>query len=147
MRMRGKKPIFSRKDTWDLGHTLSPIIAAGLKKFKEVVREPDTCAGCPFDFVPNRVDVSDEELREGIVKWHEVLDKMIYAFDRKEPEIPDGVFSDESVPIEGSDLTGVRVHIDNQELYDEYKRDMEEWDRKVKEGRGLFSQHYSSLWW
>jgi hypothetical protein len=38
MRMKGKKPIFSYKDTWSLDMVLSPIIAEGLKKFLEVKR-------------------------------------------------------------------------------------------------------------
>ena len=153
MRFKGKKIVISRKDTWSLDCILSPILAAGLKKFKEVVSEPDTCAGCPQGFCDEYITdetlgyLTDEGYTEAIKKWHEALDKMIYAFDSKEPEIPDGIFRDEVVPMIGSDITEVKIHITNQGLYDEYKRDIEEWEKRVKEGRELFSKHYSSLWW
>ena len=147
MRMRGKKVIFSRRDVWSLDCTLSLILVEGLRKFKEVISDPATCAGCPWDFIPDKFYVSAEEMDKSYEAWHEVLDKMIYAFDSKEPEIPDGIFRDEVVPMIGSDITEVKIRITNQGLYDEYKRDIEEWEKRVKEGRELFSQHYSSLGW
>ena len=142
MRMRGKKAIFSRRDVWSLDCTLSSIIVEGLRKFKEVISEVDSVAGCPSSLVEDGEDVED-----GIKKWHEILDKMIYAFTNDEPETPENLFSMETFPAEGSGLIEFKLHVNNQRVYDEYKAKEKEHERRVTEGLELFSKYYQSLWY
>lgn len=84
MRLKGKKPIFNYKDCWSMDMTLSPIIHAGLVKFKEeLVKHP--FAGYPSDFHKGD-DEKDSEA--SYQEWLDTLSKMIYAFDEKnEPDI------------------------------------------------------------
>lgn len=75
MRMRGKLPIFSEKDCWNLDQTLLPIILEGLKKFRKVnvhgyALIDDLCS-------------SEEE-------WQAILDEIIEALSQKEPEYTGG---------------------------------------------------------
>lgn len=157
-RFKGKKILFSRKDTWSLDCVLSPIIAEGLKKFLEVIQAPDCVAGCSSDFLPKGYErLSSEEqevvLDKGIKEWHEAIEKMIYAFDSKEPEIPDNVMDMEFVPSEedkklaSAKYYEIRKIIHNQELYDGFNKEREEHYKKVEEGHKLFGEFYTSLWW
>src|SRR5690606_36136296 len=91
MRMKGSKPIFNDKDTWNMDATLAPIICEGLKKFKEVISDPECIAVYPckvinaFDFGYG-VEMEDDCIKE----WHKIIDEMIYAFDStNEPNISD----------------------------------------------------------
>jgi hypothetical protein len=171
MRLRGKKPIFNVKDTWSLDSTLNPIIAEGLKKFKEVIMG-ENVAGYPqqvIDEFPNPLSthavpglIEDEEYGvkrnpdydkmddEYFNKWIEIIDKMIYAFEdeKNAPEIPDNYL--EMHISEEANENGYfpcEFEITDQEKYDNHKADDEEHHKKVQEGLDLFAKHYKSLWW
>lgn len=169
MRMKGKKVIFDRMDTLNLETTLSPVIAAGLKKFKEVILE-DNVAGYPMSVLgedslishhsaPALIPDEEEGVKidpdydkmddEGFVLWIEILDKMIYAFDAGEPELPtekylDMIISDE--PDESGNFP-VEFKILNQEIYDSVNLADKVHADKVQEGLDLFAKHYKGLWW
>jgi len=133
--------VFGVKDTWSLDASLSPIIAAGLKKFKETVMSDDNCAGIPGSFLPEW-EHTDEDFKIAQDEWYDRLDKMIYAFEAKEPELPDGVFS----PVKDWFEKGSARVVD-QEAYANHRKEEEEHYRRVDEGLALFGKHFRDLWW
>jgi hypothetical protein len=153
MRLKGKKPIFTIKDTYSLDSTLNPIIAAGLKKFLEVItnkNKDDSIYGVPGVFLALKTgdDGYEKDLEKASQKWFEALEKMIYSFGAEEPGISDGVvemiYATEPNEEGGYELE-IKIH--NQDLYDKHLRDVEVHLKKVQEGLDLFAKHYSSLWW
>jgi len=141
MRLKGKQPIFNVSDTRSLDCTLNPVIAEGLKKFKDVI-ENSEFAGYPAEF---ELENDDEAFRN----WLDVIDKMIYAFDANEPEIPKTNYL-EMVTSDDPNENGyfpIEINILDQEVYNKHKADDEEHHKKVQEGLDLFAKHYKSLWW
>ena len=150
MRMRGKKAIFNFKDTWSLDLVLSPIISAGLKRFKEVITDPknEDSVGYPGALhVIAEEDATDDEMR---ALWVDTLDTMIYAFDAKEPEMPNGMFKhtpNEVEVISGTKYTSTELKVKDEVRFARYKQDRDLHWAKVKEGHALFARFYTSLWW
>lgn len=144
MRMRGKKPIFGYKDTFSLSDTLRPIIGEGIRKFIEVSKGPKGgMFGVPSSFVDG-----DELTDENIKDWETVLEKMLYAFTEPEPDIMKYDFTFDHIETEGENGRKLyRLEVNNQTEYDRFERDMEEWDRKCKEGYELFGKYFTDLWW
>ena len=146
MRFKGKEVIFGYRDTWFLGETFSPIILAGLKKYKEVIEDPECCAGCPGSFVLG--DCTELDIEEGVKKWHDVLDKMIFSFvEHTEPLMPDGIieFSESYLCDDGGVHSDLRI-ID-QEGLDNYHKELKVYNDRVQEGLDLFAKHYNDLRW
>jgi len=142
MRMRyicgGKKAIFSRKDMWNLDSTLNPIIAEGLKKFREVMSDPSTKgAGHPGD-IPDM---------EG---WLNIIDEMIFAFEHPDPpHVPDNIEFEHRY-IGEPDENGfqeVIIDVNDEVAYAEHQSLCDEHTERVREGRKLFVKYYESLWW
>jgi len=134
MRMRGKLPIFTYRDTFSLDATLAPIICAGLKKFKDAITNTDW-GGYPHCF----------ETQE---EWHEVIDKMIWSFENAdlEIELPEeywegtqGMSPLERVKREKTPAQKV--------MWEEYIRASEEHQEELQKGFDLFAKHFQSLWW
>lgn len=125
--------------------TLSPIIHAGLVKFKEeLVKHP--CAGYPSDL--HKGD-SEEDSEASYQEWIDVLDKMIYAFDlSKEPKIQDYNFKFETEWKTLGNGNSELVSIDptDKDEYNRYKNDTEKWYEDKREGLKLFSEYFDSLW-
>ena len=151
MKLKGKKPIFSYKDTWSLDHTLSPIISEGLKKFLEVKRsEKSEWFGVPGIAIDEyqkrnnlpreRFSATDEQLKEADKIWEEMLELMIYAFDAKEPDIGDYKFDFDFVD-------GELKVVGSLEGKSRYDQDMKEHEQKVLEGQELFGRAFKHLWW
>ena len=144
MRYTGRKGWQANyKDTFDLDYSLSPIISTALVKFREQMDNEW------FD-VPSNVieecgysigETSEEELQICSDKWKEIIDKMIYSFDKSnEPDIEDYDFG---YNFQDKGL----VQPSNQSEYDRYREDMElYWERK-DQGLELFGKFYTSLWW
>ena len=142
MRMHKGKPVFSYEDTYSLDDVLSTIILAGLVKFRDTLKERDLngkAYGVPiFDDNYEGEPQSD--------KRFEILDKTIFAFDDKnEPDISSYKIGFELSP----DTSGgfCSISVSNQDGYDQYYKDMEDWDKKKQEGLDLFAKHYNNLWW
>lgn len=146
MRMRGKKPIFNRKDCWDLRSTLAPVIAEGLKKFhSEMVRlrEEDH----PYRGAPTLVDCDisqlgaeehDKKFEESYDEWLDTIAKMIYAFeDEENSPCP----TDFEVEFDGA------FKVNDEEKYNQFREAEKEHNAKVEEGLELFAKYYRSLWW
>lgn len=142
MRFRGKQVLVSYQDTFNLDKTLDPIIAAGLKKFLEVVKASGI-GGFPNTMIEEmelgNTKLSPEQEQACLDLWHSNIEKMIYAFEDIEPDICQYDF--EFGPIEEN------LPIRNQAEYDRYSSDLDKHQQKVEEGRMLFAKHYSSLWW
>lgn len=137
------KWVASRKDVWDLDCTLSPIILAGIVKFKETIIK-SKYSGVPSLFVKGE-DVTDEEVKE----WHNTIDKMIYAFDKDNmPYIQDYNFKinlEHGEKANGS--TQIFLNCDNEEEKQRYYKDLEDYQERCKEGRMLFAKYYENLWY
>lgn len=143
MRKSKGKWVASRRDVWDLDYTLSPIIYAGLAKFKETVIN-SKYSGVPSLFVKGE-DVTDEDVKE----WHDAIDKMIYAFDKDNmPDIQDYNFKinlEHGEKANGS--TQIFLNCDNEEEKQRYYKDLEDHQKKCEEGRMLFAKYYENLWY
>ena len=137
------KWVASRRDVWDLDCTLSPIILAGIVKFKETIIK-SKYSGVPSLFVKGQ-DVTDEEVKE----WHNTIDKMIYAFDKDNmPDIQDYNFKinlEHGEKANGS--TQIFLNCDNEEEKQRYYKDLEDYQERCKEGRMLFAKYYENLWY
>jgi|26BtaG_2_1085354.scaffolds.fasta_scaffold18337_2 hypothetical protein len=134
MRMRGKLPIFSYRDTFSLDATLAPIICAGLKKFKDTISSTD------WGGYPNGFKTEED--------WHEVLDKMIWSFENVDFEI--GLPPEYWEEFDGLDPLEVitRERTPTQKvLWGEYMDNCEAHQEKLQEGFDLFAKHFRSLWW
>ena len=143
MRKSKGKWVASRKDIWDLDYTLSPIICAGLVKFKETIIN-SKYSGVPSSFVKGE-DVTDEEVKE----WHNAIDSMIYAFDKDNiPNIQDYNFK---INLEygekANGFTQIFLNCDNEEEKQRYYKDLEDHQKKCEEGRMLFAKYYENLWY
>ncbi len=153
MRMKGKKPIFNYRDTWNLDMTLSPIICEGLKRFKEVVNSDNTVAGWPSKIYDNydfgySIDEDDEELAKKT--WNRILDEMIYAFDAdNDPNISDYdinfIYSEKEVNEQG--YSQISIEVGNQAEYDRLQKDELDRDERKKKGLSLFATYFDCLWW
>lgn len=144
MRKSKGKWVASRRDVWDLDCTLSPIILAGLVKFKETIVNSEY-SGVPSSFVKGG-DVTDEEVKE----WHNVIDSIVYAFDKDNvPDIQDFNFKIEMEHGEAKDngATQIFLKCDNEEEKERYSKALKEHHKKCEEGRMLFAKYYENLWY
>ena len=158
MRMRGKRPIFNYKDTFSLDSTLSPIILAGLIRFKEVLQErhsQDKCIGVPHS-VFHRLEMlpedsggySEKQVDIALEEWFNMLDKMIVGFS-EEPDIEDYDVHFEWIEL-GKDENGYTktslkcLTPDNRDVYYEA---VERHRQQALEGRMLFAEYFEDLWW
>lgn len=142
----------SYRDTYSLDHTLSPIIYAGLQKFHDVLEQKNRegkCLGIPNEYMKNEADwVTDSDVQD----WLDDINKMMYAFENKEPDIRDYDFHMNMTPVEGGVARkgcSIPYTIDstNQAETDRYHEDCKEHEVKVQEGLKLFSAKFKSLWW
>lgn len=144
MRKSKGKWIANYKDIWDLDNTLSPIILAGLVRFKEQLVKSE------FSGVPSSFVKGDEVTDEDVAEWHKTIDSMIYAFDSKNlPNIQDYDFK---IDIEHGDTwdDGSReifLKCDNEEEKGRYYKALEDHRKKCQEGRMLFAKYYENLWY
>jgi len=133
MRFKGKKPLFSVEDTWSLDEVLNPIIASGLKKFREVSLTAESS-------YPSSLSSFEE--------WLVILDKMVFAFDSKEPETEgEYVEYDFANTPNGDGNYEVAMVVSCQDSYDKRVKEIEEHGIKVQKGLDLFAKYYKHLWW
>ena len=122
---------FSNRDAWNVDMTLNPIIAKCIRKYME--QKDSDWFGHP------------QGTTEG--EWLVILEKICYAFESTEPEMPDGILEmNRGERFEDGSVT-CNIEILNQEIYDRVTKESEEWQAKKKEGRELFAKYYESLWW
>ena len=144
MRKSKGKWVASRRDVWDLDYTLSPIIIAGLVKFKETIVNSQF-SGVPSSFVKGPA-ITDEDVAE----WHNTIDSIIYAFDKDNmPNIKDYNFKInlEHGEKKANGSTQIFLNCDNEEEKLRYYKDLEAYQKKCEEGRLLFAKYYENLWY
>jgi hypothetical protein len=153
-------------DTWSLDHTLALIIYPALLQLK------DTKQGVPgefaevggedyndqmsFDFY---TDTCSEAWKEGVKRWDEILDKMIWSFQQLLSNQYDSLYhhgeakydfetTDKTFPnpITGKVEKTFKLVDKNPEdhWYDHVGHTLHE--EKIQEGLTLFGKYYQSLW-
>ncbi len=151
MRFKGRKPIASYRDTWDVEHTLRPIIGEALRKFIEVKNNPkhSDWFGVPAGMLSSDADVMSLEPTEEAQKaWDDILDKMLLAFTEEEPDMDNYDFTLEFVPNPDNELRGrMLVTKGSEEEKERYYKDVEEYYKRRQEGYELFGKWLRNIWW
>lgn len=140
MKFTGRKGwVASYSDAWDLDYTLSPIIAAGLRKFLEK-RESDFFGTPNSIFRDYGLDHDNKnDCAIAHIIWNGILDNMLFAFETEEPDISKYGFS---MRLENKTITS-----EGKEEKARYDKDLKEyWDLRQK-GTELFGKYFHSLWW
>lgn len=150
----------SFKDTFSLEHSLSPIIGAGLVRFKEeITKEGDYRKGLPLTWMQEKVDeglfsyegderncqLSEDDWEECHELYLEMLDECIYAFTVDEPDI--GKYDFTFHRGFGDGLTHLPLNCTNQEEYERYSKDTKDHQEKCQKGYELFGKWFSTMWW
>jgi hypothetical protein len=149
MRFKGKKPIASYKDTWNLEQTLRPIIGAGIRKFLEVKQQKSEWFGVPCVFLTDETPTGEEADKV----WQEVLEKIDYAFNQPAPNMDDYDFefnemTSKEVEVDGEIMYQLDpITVTNEEEYERYRKDEAEWEARCQEGYELFGKYFKNLWW
>ena len=142
-----------KKSTWSINHSLSPIILAYLKEYKETMKTQQGIQ-IPLLFAAN------PELDEETYDWNTfteehhlmadayllvLVDKMLYAFDTSNEPKYEG--SLEMTRTSAADTNGlITVTFEKDEvLWEKYRKESDEWNKKVKEGKELFGKWYDCL--
>jgi len=130
-------------ETWGLYDRIAKFTLPRLIRLKELsVRSG---GGVPLDFV-------NENNEANIAEWNNVLDKMIYAFERI---VKDDVFDYVIYPPDyvrgftlkpNEDGKPYATHIPNDPRPIDYSK-VEEIEAKIQEGLDLFAKYFRSLWW
>jgi len=135
--------VASRKDTYSLDVALRPIIAAGLRKFIEVAKDKG---------VPGVLCEDDTPFEESRLLWLNTLEKMLYAFESKEPDINDFDFdfefiTDNKVVASIQDDVPYTIEVVGKQNYEKFRELEKEYEQRVQEGLDLFAKYYKNLWW
>lgn len=147
MRYSGRKGWQANyKDTFSLDYTLSPIILAALKKFREQLYKDY------FGF-PSRLSTDfslPEDSGLGPIIWEGLIDHMIYAFDMdNEPKAEDYGYTVDLIRGEKLDngCTSVSFKVSSEEAKEAYYAAEKEYEDLCRKGRELFAKYYHNLWW
>ena len=147
MRWTGKKGWQANyKDTFSLDYTLSPIILAALKKFRE--QSYKDCFGSPSRLNADFQLPEDSDL--GPIIWEGLIDHMIYAFDMdNEPKAEDYGYTVDLIRGEKLDngCTSVTFKVSSEEAKEAYYAAEKEHEDLCRKGRELFAKYYHNLWW
>lgn len=146
MRYTKGKWVASYKDTWSVDYTLSPIILAVMKKFREQSHKDYFCYPCCLkeDFnLPENFDATFEI-------WEMIIDSIIFAFDSSnEPKIEDYnlEYTHESGEPNEKGMIPVTIKVNDEEAQQKYYSAVKEYEDKCQAGRDYFSKYYNNLWW
>lgn len=146
MRMKGKKVIFNREDTFSLDATLEPILSEAFKKFRDVIidqNEKGGCLGVPmwaYEELGIDIDGCTKAEEEDAFEYYiHTINQVIYAFDSSnEPDISDYDFTYDFE---------VSFRCTNEEERDRYNNDTALWEKRCTEGRKLCFEKWRSWWW
>ena len=148
-------PYFTSCERWNLFHTFSVYIAAGLKDFLS-----HKIYGMPQEF--SDVEEEIEEQSKGMILWRGTIEKMLWSFEQIRDDYPDSPskkFHDKQfrslmnkgiMPFEIAeepDENGLHAFKFNgeetpQEIWDEDKI----YHQKIQEGIDLFAKYFRNLW-
>ena len=147
MRYSGRKGWqASYKDTFSLDYTLSPIILAVLKKFRE--QSHKDMFGYPSRLITDFSLPEDSDLAPII--WEGLIDHMIYAFDMdNEPKADSYGYTVDLIRGEKLDngCTSVSFKVSSEEAKEAYYAAEKEYEDLCRKGRELFAKYYHNLWW
>lgn len=147
MRYSGRKGWQANyKDTFSLDYTLSPIILAALKKFREQLHKD--MFGYPSRLKTDFSLPEDSDL--GPIIWEGLIDHMIYAFDMdNEPKAEDYGYTVDLIRGEKLDngCTSVSFKVSSEEAKEAYYAAEKEYEDLCRKGRELFAKYYHNLWW
>ena len=134
------------KDTFSLDYTLSPIILAALKKFRE--QSHKDMFGYPSRLITDFSLPEDSDLAPII--WEGLIDHMIYAFDMdNEPKADSYGYTVDLIRGEKLDngCTSVSFKVSSEEAKEAYYAAEKEYEDLCRKGRELFAKYYHNLWW
>lgn len=147
MRYSGRKGWQANyKDTFSLDYTLSPIILAALKKFREQLYKD--YFGYPSRLMTDFSLPEDSDL--GPIIWEGLIDHMIYAFDMDNaPKAEDYGYTVDLIRGEKLDngCTSVSFKVSSEEAKEAYYAAEKEYEDLCRKGRELFAKYYHNLWW
>lgn len=156
MQLKYGKVKFGYKDSWSAEPILPEIIADWLTNFRKVLvdKQDNDFIGCPHRVMitvyPNKTDFNytDEQVKQGLVKWIEMIDTMIYAFRNEEPDHEfKWVDGPEHNRVDDRGLIRWNKIPDDESAYNVWKEQCEQHRQKVELGRKLFAEYYDNLWW
>lgn len=131
-------------DVWSLDHSLGLIILPCLLKIKEDKN------GIPYvenEDVPETLTTTGGDYNRLALKWHYVLDEMIFAFSMintdYEKQFRSGVSDIEFKDLENGVVELVRTEKDTFKIDFEGLKKV---DDRIKNGLTLFGKYYRSLW-
>ena len=154
-------PHFTSVERWNLFHTFSVYIAAGLKDFLS----HNICSiPCAFSDEDHPFDVEKATLNgeTGEKAWRGTIEKMLWSFEQLRDDCPDSPFNkwedkqfwsliDSGIlPMEISeepDENGLRaVKINGEETPQEIWDADKLYHQKIQEGIDLFAKYFRDLW-
>ena len=164
MRYTKSRWVASFKDTFSLDHSLSPIIGAGLVRFKEeITKEGKYRKGLPCTWISDKVEdgtftyegderncqLSEDDWEKCHLLWLDMLDEVIYAFTVPEPDIMKYDFSFDRETGEPDENGCIPVTLDctNEEEHERYNKDMKDHTERCQKGYELFGKWFSTFWW
>lgn len=114
---------FDDTELWNLDSTIAKFITPRLKKFKKNTHSTPGVVVYEIGGEEAVLNSDSETSEKANAKWMEILDKMIWTFENwdKEP-----------------DTEGVHG--------EEFRKLIDEWNTKIKEGLDLFAKYFGSLW-
>lgn len=150
-------------DTWNLDHTLALIILPALIQLKECKHGiPSNLSGdeftdqLSFDFYS---ETHDDSYAEGVKRWNEIMDKMIWSFQQLVSEDYDSLYHHGDPkydfvksniqypnPITGKMENTFQMVDTNptEHWYDHVGHTLHE--ERIQEGLELFGKYYRALW-
>ena len=134
---------FSGRDLWSLDHTITDFVLPRLIAFRNGGGNSylDGPSGSPL--LEGYTEEQHEEMYE---EWLRILDKMILAFEYHKIDMEDvdcGIDTDQLFVDEpGSKV----IFPDQDEKWEEYKKEAERRDKIMSEGFALFAKYYINLW-
>lgn len=134
---------YSGRDLWSLDHTITDFVLPRLISFRNGGGNSylDGPSGSPL--LEGYTEEQHDEMYE---EWLRILDKMILAFEYHKLDMEDvesGIDADQLFV----DEPDGRVTLPNQdEKWEEYKKEAERRDKVMEEGFALFAKYYRNLW-
>lgn len=149
MRMRGKKPIFGYRDTWNLNDVLIPIIVEGIRKFRAVEHEykgvPQTIMN---DVYGSAFSHTNEQVEYAAEVWNKKLDFIVEALTAPEPDYTKGFTPgpNHGERTEEGYVTWERFPTD-PDAWEQYKRECEVHARNKRLALEYVGKYMLDLWW
>ena len=134
---------YSGRDLWSLDHTITDFVLPRLISFRNGGGNSylDGPSGSPL--LEGYTEEQHDEMYE---EWLRILDKMILAFEYHKIDMEDVDSGIDTDQLFVDDLGG-RVNFPNQdEKWEEYKKEAERREKIMSEGFALFAKYYRNLW-